>query len=192
MSIRSAVLLNSRGFSLIELMIVIAVVGTVAAMAALVTPAAIDQARSDSGFARVVEIVRNARDLAISSRRNVQLQFIGSNGIQAVRVEVPGPGTTIVRRLEFEGRLRLALLPGVPDTPDRFGNPSPVAFGPTPVRMFTSEGTLVDSQGDVLNGTVFLADPSDPRSARALTIFGATGAIRTWRWDGRRWQEAAW
>jgi prepilin-type N-terminal cleavage/methylation domain-containing protein len=192
MSVRYALGSNARGFSLVELLMVVAVLGTVAAMAVLVSPVAINQARSDSGLAQAVDIVRGARDLAISSRRNIQLRFLGNNGIQTARVEIPGPATTIVRTVELEGRMRIALVPGVPDTPDRFGNPSATAFGPTPSRMFTSEGTLVDANGDVLNGTLFLGDPSDPRSARAITIFGATGAIRTWQWDGGRWQEAAW
>ncbi len=171
---------------------VVAVLGTIAAMAMLVSPSAINQARSDSGLAQAVEIVRSARDLAVSSRRNIQLRFLGTNGIQTVRMEIPGPATTIVRTLELEGRMRIGLAPGVPDTPDLFGNASATAFGPTPFRMFTSEGTLVDANGDVLNGTLFLADSADPRSARAITIFGATGAIRTWQWDGARWQEASW
>ena len=182
---------NERGASLIELMMMLAVIGTVAAVAALVSPAQLRTARADSGLAQVVEVIRSARDLAISSRRNVQLRFLGRNGMQTVRMEVPGPGLTIVRTVELEGRTEFRLVPGVPDTPDRFGNPSALAFGPTPSRMFTSEGTLVDSNGDVLNGTVFLADPADPNSARAITIFGATGAIRTWRWAGAAWQEAA-
>ena len=183
--------LGDRGASLIELMMMLAVVGTVAAIAALVSPAQLRLARADSGLAQVVEVVRSARDLAISSRRNVRIRFLGRNGMQTARVEVPGPGETIVRTVELEGRTEFRLVPGVPDTPDQFGNPSAIAFGPTPQRMFTSEGTLVDSNGDVLNGTIFLADPADPISARAITVFGATGAIRTWRWTGAAWQEAA-
>ena len=38
--------------------------------------------------------------------------------------------------------------------------------------MFTSEGTFVNQQGDVMNGTVFLAIPGDPSSPRAISIFG--------------------
>jgi type II secretory pathway pseudopilin PulG len=183
--------LNARGASLIELTMVVAVLGTVAAMASLVSPAYLNTVRSDSGLAQVAEVVRSARDLAVSSRRNVQLRFLGDNGIRTVRMDVPGPGETVIRTVEFEGRLRLRLVPGLPDTPDRFGNASAVAFGPSPARMFTSDGTLVDSNGDVLNGTIFLSDPAERNSARAITIFGATGAIRTWRWSGSAWQESA-
>ena len=56
-------------------------------------------------------------------------------------------------------------------------------------RAFSSEGTLIDASGDVLNGTVFLAIPDQPNSARAISIFGITALLRTWRWDGGRWVE---
>ncbi len=55
--------------------------------------------------------------------------------------------------------------------------------------MFTSEGTFVDQDGDALNGTMFLSIPSEPHSARAITIFGPTALIRAWRWNGRDWVE---
>jgi hypothetical protein len=55
--------------------------------------------------------------------------------------------------------------------------------------MFTSEGTLVDVNGDPVNGTVFLATGTDVLTARAVTIFGATGLVKVWKWDGRRWVE---
>ena len=63
------------------------------------------------------------------------------------------------------------------------------AFGVSPSRMFTSEGSFVNQQGDFLNGTLFLAIPGDPLSARAITIFGPTALIRSWRWNGREWVE---
>jgi hypothetical protein len=55
--------------------------------------------------------------------------------------------------------------------------------------MFTSEGTFVDANGDVLNGTIFLSVPDERNSARAITILGATALIRVWKWNGREWVE---
>jgi len=46
---------------------------------------------------------------------------------------------------------------------------------------------LVDSNGDVLNGTLFLAIPNQTSSARAITVFGTTALLRYWRWDGSKW-----
>jgi hypothetical protein len=53
--------------------------------------------------------------------------------------------------------------------------------------MFTSEGTFVDSDGDALNGTLFLSIPNQVNSLRAITVLGATALIRSWRWNGREW-----
>lgn len=87
--------------------------------------------------------------------------------------------------------MQFRLEPDVPDTPDGFGAGmgSAVAFGPSPTRMFTSEGTFVNQQGDALNGTLFLSISGDKLSPRAITIFGATALLRAWRWNGREWVE---
>jgi hypothetical protein len=136
-----------------------------------------------------MDIIRNGRDLAVSSRRNVELRFINNNVIQLVRQEIPGPAVTVLRTIELEGGMEFRREAGIPDTPDLFGGGAPIGFGPSPRRMFTSEGSFVDVNGDILNGTLFLAVPWDRSSARAISIFGATALIRSWFWDGTRWQE---
>ena len=69
-----------------------------------------------------------------------------------------------------------------------FGHAGALAFGSTPTIRFTSDGSLIDSSGDVLNGTVFLGVRQRSRhSERAITIFGATGLIRIWKWNGTAW-----
>ena len=42
----------------------------------------------------------------------------------------------------------------------------------------------MDSNGDLLNGTLFLGIPGSRNSARAITVFGMTALMRAWRWDG--------
>jgi hypothetical protein len=79
------------------------------------------------------------------------------------------------------------LFPGIPDTPDAFGNASASAFGLANTIAFTSEGWLVDQNGDPVNGTAFLGKPNLPLSARAVSIFGPTALIREWRWSGSQW-----
>jgi prepilin-type N-terminal cleavage/methylation domain-containing protein len=178
---------NDRGFSLIELMMVIAILATVAGIAIGVSPAFIRHAKADASIEQAVDVFRSAREVAISQRRNVAVQFIGNNALRTVRVNIPGPGTTVLRTVQLENRMRFMLTAGLPDTPDRFGNGNPISFGPTNAWMFTSEGTFVDANGEVLNGTLFLGVPEDINSARAITVFGATALIRVWSWNGREW-----
>ncbi len=184
---------DERGFSLLEIMMVVAVMGTLAGMAALISPNFIRQQKAEAGISQALEVIRNARETAISQRRNVQIQFTGTDVIQTVRENIPN-GTTGLRTVELENGVQFLRVAGVPDTPDGFSTGPPaqtgaVAFGPSLTRAFTSEGTLVDASGDVLNGTVFLAIPNQPNSARAISIFGTTALLRTWRWDGSRWVE---
>lgn len=184
-------LLNQQGFTLIEMLMVVAIMGTLVAMTALISPGFIRHQKAEAGIAQALEVIRSARETAISQRRNVQIRFIGTNVIETRRENLPS-GTTVLRTVQFENGIQFLRLPGVPDTLDFFATGPPaqtsaVAFGPSATRAFTSEGTLIDANGDVLNGTVFLAIPNQSNSARAISIFGTTALLRTWRWDGSRW-----
>ena len=170
-------------------MITLAIIGIMAAAATVVVPTLVTQARSDGAVAQALNTLRVARDRAIGERRNVEVRFLGTNHIQIARQEIPGPATTIVADMFLEGGQRYLQFTGVGDTPDYFGALGPIAFGSTPKMMFTSEGTFVDSVGDELNGTVFLAKPGEPTTARAITIFGTTALLHTWKWDGRQWTD---
>ena len=179
---------DERGFTLIEIMMVVAILATVAGIAIGISPAMIREARADSSIEQALDVFRSAREVAISQRRNVAIQFIGNNALRTVRMNIPGPGTTTLRTVQLENRMQFMLMPGLPDTPDLFGNAAPANFGPGNQWMFTSEGTFVDANGDVLNGTLFLGIPDQINSARAISVFGATALIRTWAWNGRVWQ----
>jgi prepilin-type N-terminal cleavage/methylation domain-containing protein len=181
------VLQSDRGFTLLEIMLVVAILAVMAGMAIGISPAFVRHARAESGIAQALDMFRSAREVAISQRRNVAVQFIGNDALRTVRINIPGPATTVLRTVQLENRMRFLLVPGLPDTPDRFGNAAAISFGPTNQWMFTSEGTFVDANGDVLNGTLFLGIPDQINSARAISVFGATALIRTWSWNGREW-----
>jgi hypothetical protein len=167
--------------------------GVLAAMAIMVSPSFSRHAKAEAGIAQALDVIRSARETAISQRRNVRVVQVGLTAIQTVREDIGAggvvTGTTVLRTVEFENRMQIRLEPGLPDTPDGFGMASAWAFGPSPARMFTSEGSFVNQQGDVLNGTAFLSITGDPLSPRAITVFGSTGLVRAWRWNGRAWVE---
>jgi prepilin-type N-terminal cleavage/methylation domain-containing protein len=178
---------REAGFTLVELLVVVGLIGVLAAVTVMMMPGAVLSAKADGGAARVVSVLRSARELAIAQRRNVRVTFTAPNQIIITRVEVPGPGTTVISSVVLEGGIEFRTFAGQPDTPDAFGNATATSFGTAVTISFTSEGWFVDQNGDPVNGTVFIGRANQPISARAVSIFGPTALVSQWRWDGSRW-----
>jgi prepilin-type N-terminal cleavage/methylation domain-containing protein len=176
---------SSRGFTLVEMLMVIAVISTVLAMAIGILPSFVASAKSDSSVTAAMSAVELARDRSIGERRDFLLTFTTPNKIQVDRIELTGPVTNVLKTVLDNG-LTYMKFTGLPDTPDAFGGSGAIAFN-SPTIEFTSDGSLLDSSGDPINGTVFFGDPARSSSARAITIFGATGLVTVWKWDGRQW-----
>jgi prepilin-type N-terminal cleavage/methylation domain-containing protein len=187
---------NESGFTLLELMVVVALMGVLAAMAIMVSPAFTQTARADASISQVLDAVRSAREVAISQRRNVRLTFLGANAIQTVRENIDGTGavtsTTVLRTVELENRMVFQKVAEITkNTPDGFPwtDADGITFSAAAPWTFTSEGTFVGATGDPTNGTLMLSIPSQPNSSRAISIMGATALIRVWRWNGTDWVE---
>jgi prepilin-type N-terminal cleavage/methylation domain-containing protein len=177
---------NDNGFTLIDVMLTIGIIGVVSSIAIVQVGEASLSIKGDGGMRVVAAQLNLARELAITQRRNMQVRFVGANQLDVVRQNVPA-GTTLLSSVVFEGGVRYALVAGLPDTPDGFGNRQATDFGAAATLFFTSEGTFVDDAGNPVNGTIFLALPAGGRSARGITILGATGRVTAYRWDGSRW-----
>jgi hypothetical protein len=88
----------------------------------------------------------------------------------------------------LEHNTRFMLFDGQPDTPDGFGRPGAVSFSGAATVMFTADGMLTDAAGNPVNGSIFLGQAGRPLTARAITVFGPTATIRTYRWNGTQWR----
>jgi prepilin-type N-terminal cleavage/methylation domain-containing protein len=177
---------NERGFSFLEIIVVVAVMSIMFGLASGITMTSVNAAKADSSTSAVMNIIELARNQATSQRRDFQLIFTAPNQIQLFRLDLP-TGTTLIANRFLENGQQFTRFTPTGDTPDIFGHTGAIAFGSTPTIRFTTDGTLIDSSGDVLNGTLFLGVPNDIGSARAVTIFGATGLIRSWKWNGTVW-----
>jgi len=146
--------------------------------------------QGDAAMRVLMSAMNQAREAAITQRRNMRLVFDANNRVQIIREEVPGPATTVVGTVFFEGGMKY-LKNISTDTPDLFGNTNPVnlptASGTPPEVKFTPEGRFVNQAGATLNATVLLGRTNDLTSSRAATIMGSTGRVRAFRWDGKKW-----
>ncbi len=176
---------NQDGFSIVEALIVLVVFSVIAAIALPDITGITRGMNSNTALTQTVAQLRRGRELAIVQRRSIQLRFPNNNQIQLVRNDVPA-GTTVLSTVTLGGNVQFRLMDGVPDSPDSFGNGTAVAFGTAGTIMFLSDGTLVDAQGNPVNGSVFLG-LDRPITARVATILGATGRVRGYRWTGSLW-----
>ena len=185
------------GFSMIEMMVVVGLMGVVTGIAVLQIGTTRQALKGDGAMRTVLAQVNQAREMAITQRRNIRLVFTIPNVVSIYREEVPTPvsgiiTTTQLQTVPFEGGLQFNKVSGVDiDTPD-YGTAlpagNPLAFNGATEYKFTPQGTFVDQDGNIMNATVFVAYPGDKVSARAVAIFGSTGRVRGYRWDGRAWQ----
>jgi len=178
---------TDRGYSLTELMVVVGLLGILSSMAVAQIAMSRPGTKGDSGMRVVLAQLVQAREMAITQRRNMRVTFTNSNQVDIQREEIPGPALTTLQTTVIEGGVQFLIVSGVPDTPDAFGNSSAVAFGSATEVKFNPQGQLVDQNGQMLNGTVFVALSQDKRSARAVTVLGSTGRVRGFRWNGTVW-----
>jgi prepilin-type N-terminal cleavage/methylation domain-containing protein len=184
---------HAKGFTLLETLLVVAIGLVLTALAMPVSAEFIKWARADSSAEFTLRAIAQARDIAVAQRRNIELTFIEPNRIRLERQDIDENGAvtgkTQLSEVILENGLQFLQYPGIPDTPDAFGADAAISFGGVAPVMFTSDGSFVDSQGDVVNGTVFVGTPRQPLTARAVTIFGVSGLTRVWKWRGDQWMK---
>jgi prepilin-type N-terminal cleavage/methylation domain-containing protein len=185
---------SQQGFSLLEILVAVAIISVVLVMAMLNYGNILPNYKANSAMDQVLSQMRSARERAISHRREVQVQFVGTNQLTITEIWLVGtapPPTTVT----FEGGAQYMVFPSVPDLPApyNFGNSAPIYFGGLsggpPIMKFSTTGAFIDGGNSLVNGTVFLGIPGKPSTARAISVLGATGRVREYHWDGTQWQE---
>jgi type II secretory pathway pseudopilin PulG len=185
-----------QGFTLLEAVIVVGIMLMLGGLAVIQSFGSLQGYQANSAQDTVVSQLRVARQLAISQRRYVRVQF---NTIttppslsytilpRAGSADVATPAVTAI----LSSQTSFMQESGVPDTPMAFGTCSSAGIciggvGGGPAFMqFTSTGQFTDSTGvNTLNGTIFIGVPNQPRTARAVTIMGGTGRVRPYSYVG--------
>jgi Tfp pilus assembly protein FimT len=177
---------SDAGFSLIEICLVLMLMCIIGGFAVLSVFEIMPGIKANEAMYQMVGQLRNARETAIGQRRTIEVRFLDANRIQLVRYNLPN-GTTTLSDIQFANGCEFQLFGNIPDTPDRFGNAAAVNFPGADSLKFLSDGTLVDDDNNPISGSVYLGVPGRPETARAVTILGATGRVRSYRWTGTEW-----
>jgi Tfp pilus assembly protein FimT len=198
------------GFSVPELLVVMGIIMVIASMAIFSYNNVLPTIRADAAMQYFEAQLRQAREVSVDQRRNIQVTFKGTGELVTVRqnlnITTTPPTvistTTLSDYILDPNQMVYAVLTGVPDTPDRFNTPSVcvtssgICFNSsacgTPAALpctitFQSDGTVVNSSGAYINGTIFMGNAGNSLTARAITILGATGRIKGYRYNGKAW-----
>lgn len=172
----------SRGFSLVELMVVIVIVGILLGIGIPLTSRTINDARIRGTADRLAQNMREARERAVARGHQVALVF-GSTGNQlnSSTVYLLSPADTV--STENYGDCNLGLRPANPPTsrpPD-----SLQAGAPAGGIDFAGNQALFSPQGGCSPGAIYLFS-RDGRVQMAVTV-NFNGRVRTWRWDNGAW-----
>lgn len=183
---------REQGFSLIEVIVAIGIIMIVTAMAIVHLNPTRQQLQANGAMYQLASQLRLARELAITRRRYIQVEFLAGNQIRLTQLAIGVMGApTVISTVPIEAPIAFTLTPGAPDTPDLFGNLFPIEFqglnGGPPIMMFQSDGSFVSGTGNLLNGTVFMGMPNVNSAGRAVTVVGSTGRIRMYRYTGTAW-----
>jgi type II secretory pathway pseudopilin PulG len=199
-----------EGFSLLEMVVVVGLAFTVMCFAVMNTVNSTANSRANSAMDSVVSQLRQARELAIAKRRNVQVQFTAPNQMQTTILTLPGepipPAFPVVKLNDGAvGGLNFYVFPTLPDTPMNFGNSTPINLqqptgGGAWTVMFSTSGSFCGTAqsaanlyqattNNPVNASIFLGVTGKINTARAITVFGATGRVRSYNWSGSSWQE---
>jgi prepilin-type N-terminal cleavage/methylation domain-containing protein len=185
---------DQAGMSLIEMMVVVGIVGVMTSMAVVQIANSRVALKGDGGMRVILSQVNTARELAISQRKYMRLNFIAPNLMQILREDpLPAP-PVVIFSVVLEGGVTFMVPTMIPLT-DTGDGPSMggvataggINFGAVTNVKFTPEGMLVNQDGLTTSGTICLQIPGVPLSARAVTVLGSTGRVRGWRWNGRVW-----
>src|SRR5262249_37777005 len=110
---------RNSGYSIIETMGVVLLVSVFSRVAVNQIKGSMNLLDADVAANTVLSEIRLARQMAIDERRNMQVDFLGTNEIKVTRQE-SGGGTTVVSDVTLPSGYTFAMPAGEGDTPDGF------------------------------------------------------------------------
>jgi Tfp pilus assembly protein FimT len=182
----SIVKARNSGYSLLEMMVVVLFVSFGSRVAVNQIKGSLNLIDADVAANTVSSQIQSARQMAIDERRNMQVDFLGTNEIKITRQD-SGGGTTVMSDVTLPPGYSFARPTGFStDTPEGFGNSSAVYFNGGTTGLFLSDGTFSSAVNVLINGTVFTKGAGN-QTARAVTLTASTGRVKTYWIVGISW-----
>jgi len=191
---------KSRGFSLLELMIVVLIGFTIAAISVIALMPLFNRAHIDSAYDTTLAAMRNARHLAITQSHQYYVNFVPAVLPTPAQIVItyqppaigvgPLPPQQLVMSYSLPQDINFTAMAGLPATaPDSFGAGlvaidfgQQLGAGSLQYVSFMPDGSSQDNLGNYNSGILYMARTGDTvYSSRAITVWGATGRIRGWR-----------
>jgi len=183
---------KNRGFSLLELLIVIAIGLTMAAVTFISLMPLFKQNHVDQAYDTTLSVLRSYRNQSIEQSKRYILTFTapGTITVQYWGVAVPvSPAPVTIATYTLPSDMQFAVQSGFPAaTPDSQGtaaislNACTVVEAGNPCLIFYPDGSAQDDSGNYNSGVVYITRPtSNMYSSRAITVMGTTGRVRGWR-----------
>jgi len=184
-----------RGYTLIELVTVLAIAGTCVTMAIPLTQTAVDEIRTAAAARHVAEQIAGARLEAVRRSTAVGFRFEprgddyrfttyadgNANGLRST--EMAAGIDRLIARSEYLGEkhagVRFGLIAGVSDLDGGRGSEDGVRIGSARILTLSPDGTAT-------SGTLYLRGR---RSQYAVRVLGATARVRVFHYDtgARQW-----
>jgi prepilin-type N-terminal cleavage/methylation domain-containing protein len=191
---------RQRGFSLLELMITVAIGLTLAGITFIAMMPMFNRNHVDLAYDTTLMVLRNTRHLAITQSHQYYVNFNPGGfpaGTMQVTYQPPAvgggalPPVQQVATYTLPKDISFNVMAGFPATsPDSFGSGvTAIDFGQglggasLTYVSFMPDGSSRDSLGNYNSGVVYLVRTADPTpyNSRSVTVWGATGRVRGWR-----------
>jgi|SRR5215472_4034070 len=174
------------GFSLVELVIVIALILIALTVAVLGTRAAMASARVNSGVETVLSQLRLAHQESMDRRMEYSVTFTLPGTIVTQRI-LQGQAPVAERTVTLPNEVQFIAPPGLPNPgPDGFGTGKfaidfdQVNGGGGNVIFFVPDGTALDATGGPNNGVIYIGHARGLAPMHAITMWGATSRFKVW------------
>lgn len=186
---------TESGFSLLEALVVIAIILVMAAAAIIQIAPTLKTAKSNTALETTLGLMRRYHEAAVDQRRVYRLTFQAPRTIQvdlqAIDSQTGNITYNSVTSIDLPIETQFLCVSGIPTAasavPDGLGDgKTPIDFsvdygGGGTVIFFQKDGRATDALGRLNNGVVYIAQPGDLNSSKAVSVLGATGRVKGWR-----------